>query len=467
MNIDLVDSRRMQHTALRNRILDGAWENDLRQYIGEYIDAARSSSWGSPAQEINTLVSVVTQISRIYDKRPNVSNVDESANLSPLSPLFNLHQQHERYVLTDRESAIRIDWREASHLGPGGLSVRLVTPEHLVIDDIPTAPGVPAIIKERRKRTHPETKRVGVYWDVWDISDPSAPSYRIVSDESGLDCSPDFLGEAAREPYRYVTESGAPFLPWVLYHAKPTGRVWDPYTWSELVHATLAMGLYGTFFKHAIKDGSWVQKYGINLALKGAGTAGVGDNRRTSVSTDPASILMFTQDGNEAASLGSFPLPVDPDKLITSIQHYQRMVNDSLGIDQWQSEGPGNVSGVAIRLQRDTVRRLSEANMPQFKLGDIELLEKGARIYNLFSDRPNGPLPVSGYAISYNGVPPSVEEQTTELDRDLKMIQIGLKSPVDIVLKANPDMDRATALQYLLTIKAEKAVIDAVNIPPQ
>lgn len=460
--VSLDDSRRMAHTALRRRMLEGCWEDDLVAYIGEHIDPARQAAWGRPSKAVNLLRAVVGQLSVLYDELPRVTHPQVS-DLSALADVFHLHQRHEDFVLALRDSLIRVSWSSEDHLNGGGLSFRLVTGDRVVVDAFDESSGVPARIYERRMRENPLTRQSEAFWDVWDVTDASAPSFRIMSEgASAKDMTAHFAPEWV-DSYPYVDGRGRPFLPFVMYHARDTGRVWDSYTWDELPDATLAVGLYYTFFNHAVKDASWVQKYGLNVELQGSNAVGDGDETRSRVSTDPATILLFRTRSGETGSLGSFPLPAKPTDLIDAIRTFQILVCEGMGIGKWDAQEIKSQSGAAIQIRKDQVRELTAKTEPQFRRGDEELLRKCALIHNLFSGGPA--LPEDGYQIAYTGVPLTREELTLGLDRNLKLLAQGLLSRVDLLMDMHPGMTRPEAFARLLEIQDEERALERLSAP--
>jgi len=462
--MNYTDQARQSHTALRLRMLSGCWGSDLDDYISAHIAADRQSAWGEASRAVNFLRSVVQQLSVLYDDPPIVTHAD-TEDLSAFAGLFHLHQKHEEYVIGTRESAIRVGWQEETALGPRQLTVRLVTADNLLIEDTPQAPGNPAYIRERRKRYNPETAKTDYYWDVWDIRDPATPLFRIISEgRSPIDWTPVFAPELVGA-YPFRDSQNRPFLPWVLYHARDTGQLFDPYAWDELPAATLAVGLYYTMFAHAMKDASWVQKYALDADLQHLRSEGQGGTLRNSITVDPSSILLFKSSGDGNGSLGSFPLPAKPVELIEAIKSYQISVLEALNLGKFDAQATTVQSGVAIQIKRDLVRQISSAFHPQFRRGDTELLSVAARLWNLFSGQTS--LPESGYQIQYTGLPPSQEEMTQGLDRNLKLVAEGFMSKIDLMISLNPGMDREQALSRLLDIERENALLAPTQTTPQ
>lgn len=434
------DRDRWEFTRLAKRILRGAWKYDLKRHMDLYLPPSRSDAWGPPSVSLNTFRSVIDQISQLYHRAPIIRNEEaDEADLVAATELFRRHAHLQRLTVGLRECLVRVHWNDPTHVSDGGVSLRIVTPDVAVVEDDPKAPGVPVYIKEAVKRKHPHTPdRDAWTWDVWDIRDPSAPSFRI-EDDKGRDITDIFLPEEAVGRYDWVDEDGTPYLPWILYHAQDTGDIWDPYFWSELLWGTMDVGLCWTFWLHAVKDCSWDQKYGINVDLVGATTEGEGANSRSRVPTDPASILLFRQRTTEgASSLGSFSRPIDPKNIGDAVLAYQKTVSQSAGLDPADVQTKsGAESGVAITIRRDAVRRLQASFEDEFRAADTELLRKFARVSNTFGGTS---LPLDGWMITYHSLPRSSEEVKSTLEEVRQLLDIGLITKRDALRKLNPEL---------------------------
>ena len=65
-------------------------------------------------------------------------------------------------------------------------------------------------------------------------------------------------------------------------------------------------------------------------------------------------------------------------------------------------------------------------------------------------------LPESGYVVHYQGVPLSPDERAARLEAVTAKAELGMASPVDVVLAENPDLTRAEAAAMLETIREER-----------
>jgi hypothetical protein len=460
------ERQRWDSTKQMRRILEGTtnWRGDIARHMAAHLDPARQEAWGPPMTGINLYKSTVLQLSRLYDKTPIVShpafdsNPTNQAYLDSLS-LWQQSQQHLIYVMGLRESLIHISYSPPPPGRPleSPINLRLVTPDEVVITPLSTNSSIPGRVQEAVTRTDLSGKPRDV-WDVWDITDPSAPSYRVLDpskprhDGSPSDVTGEFMADP-NQPYPYIDPtSQAPFLPYVLYHAQDTGKMWGYDYWSELVDATLDVALLTTFWKHVVKEASWQQKYGIDVELQGQSIVDSGTATRTRVPTDPASILLFRTMSDRGGSLSSFATPTDPQGVLASINDYIQMTLTSLGIERAQIES--SQSGVAIQLRRESVRAMQAKIEPNMRLGDQELLNKVAMISNLMGPSGTPILPTETstgqpYSIDYPSLPYSREEMSDRLNAQREQMALGLLSPIDVYMEMNPNTTREQAAQAI------------------
>jgi hypothetical protein len=321
------------------------------------------------------------------------------------------------------------------------------------------APTVPVRIEHAVNRINPEEGIEQQYWDIWDISDPSKPYFAILTtDEERKNVTRLFIPENELGNYPYINpETKIPFLPWVLYHAKDTGNLFCPNEWGELVSGTMDMALLYSFYIHIVKDASWAQKYGIDVELNGLENVSAGKASMQRVGTDPSSILMFSsKDGNTSGSLNTFTTATDAKSVIESIKIFAGAIVANIGIPPQDLQKTQSESGVAIKLKKDSVRKFQSSFAPNFKIGDVEYLEKSAMISNLFSDASSPALPISGYNVKYTSLPLDNDEISKEVDIGMRLIEQGLMSKIDLLMKINESLEtREEAIDKLREIKIE------------
>jgi hypothetical protein len=455
---DAYDVERWEHTRLRRQMMEGSWLDPLRAHMSMYLDPSRQDSWGVPTTSLNLFKSIIKQLAVIYNDDPVVSNdlfTPESESYFKNMNVFSRHQRHSEYVIGLGDSLARIEWNPGNQVSNPGINIRLVPPDYIVAYSMPMTPSIPVCIEEARRRTHPYTGKEAWYWDCWDISDPLSPMFRVYTDAEEEEDVTDLF--APEYVYPYIDPDGRPYLPYVMTHAADTGCLWATNEWSEIVCATLDAALLWSFWIHVVKDSSWSQKYGIDVQVSGLSNKGVGlGQARQYIPTDPNSIILFETKNEKNGSLGSFDLPVSAEDLAKSIQMFMATVSQHLGISASDVERVQSESGVAIQLRRDAVRRIQKRYIAQFRKSDTELLNKVALINNLYSPIK---LPVGGYNVEYPAMPLSQEEMVDRLNRDKILIDMGLKSKVDILMEMHPGMSRDDARRLMGEIHLDNKMV--------
>lgn len=469
------DQQRWTDSTKRLNLLDGVWESDAKAVMGDYATTDRTDQWGPPNQSLNLYRSLIHQLACLYDEPPKVANPafeadPEAEALIGRMNLWPRMQHHSRMVIGLRESAIRIEHTTEIL---EGINLRLVPANRIEVECSPSLPTRPLVIREARLRTLGDNPTW--CWDRWDISDPEAPAYTIVTCDKGLNVTSLVLGdEVAAEPYRWVSPlDGRPYLPWVIYHAADKGEMWDHREWHELVYGTYILAMLWTFWLHGTKEASWEQKYIIDLMLQGLSTKGKDRSVRQRVTVDSNSLLAFQSrldsDGRPmGGTVGSIAAGVDPERLARAILLYQQVVATQLGVSpaDVQITSADAQSGIAISLSRQGIRTLQRRYMPQFKAADEELLQKIAWIHNTFGDPILPKLPNAGYTVTYPALPLSESEVQAILTRHKALSEAGVETAVDLLITLDPSLTRATAMERLRLIARERREIEAMGRGP-
>lgn len=467
------EQERWSHTALRKRMIIGAWEQDLEDELARHLPADRREAWGPADLSSNPFEQITRQLSVLYHEVPAVTNLngDISAltareGLVTQAGLWQLMQRAQQMVIGLRESAIRIDVNPhvqgAPTIAPG-IQYRIVTPDLLYCEAHPDQPDIPVYYQEARLREF-EGKPIWVA-DVLDIRNPEEPifgMYEIGKDGSlGKDMSVEFMGHPTHRgaDYPYRDGEGNPFLPVVLYHAEKTGFLWDAYNASQMVYGSLTSAVLYSMWVHLVRDACWSQKYVAGLSV--AGLSQIDQNeiaRRSSIATDPSSILVFTQDPDAQGQplVGSFSIPTDPHALLESISKYEMRVGLAAGLSPSElSRTNGDPrSGYALAVSKSGQREAQKKFAPVFRLGDEELLAKTAMLANRFLGTS---LPEAGYRVSYHSMPLTPDEMRAQREDIIAKMQASLISPVQAVMMMYEDMDQREAREYLLQIRRERA----------
>ena len=467
------DNERWIESGLRRRILQGIWRNDLEDALLRHLPSDRREAWGPCDMSSNPLEQITRQLAVLYEERPIVTHKDDT-DISDLigvegyitrAGLFPLMQRVQQMTLGIRETILKIDvipHVQGTMPRSAGINYRLVYPDFVYIETSPDAPDVPIKYQELRLRTiNGEPKWT---WDLLDITDPAAPVFGMFlaekNGEIGEDVSLEVMGHATHkgESYPYYDSQGMPFLPVVVYRAEKTGQMWNSFDMSQIVSGTLNCGVLHSFYLHCVKSASWPQRYIAGLSLAG-GNAMDQDipARRTSVTTDPTSVLVFQQDPDSTNPLiGQFAAGADPEKLQTSINAYEYRVATAGGISPAEaSRTSGDPrSGYALAVSREGQREAQRRFAPIFRMSDLETISKTASLCNRFL---NTNLPEDGYRIEYHTKPLSSNE-IKELREDVKdKLESGLISPIGAMQMLHPDLDEDGARAKLLQIRRERA----------
>ena len=124
-----------------------------------------------------------------------------------------------------------------------------------------------------------------------------------------------------------------------------------------------------------------------------------------------------------------------------------------LETDDTQRNGSAQ-SGWAIALKRSSVREKQQEMEPNFRQQDEVLLALAASLLNVHE---GAGLPETGWSITYRGLPLSPVEVETRTKQAMADIELGIASPVDLVLAANIGWTRDQGKDRLREIRQENA----------
>lgn len=445
------------------RILYGRWRDDLMQHLQLQIGSIRREAWKCPDLSANFYRSAWDALARSYDSPPTVTHADPDAQglIGPggaieAAGLWPMQQRTQRDTLGLREMFVRVD---AVPTDAGAvLTYRPVFPDLVTVITDSDRPDVPVKLCEARLREL--NGKHAWFWDVYDIR-PGMESYKICT-KDWIDVTAEFTGQPSeaysgeRYPFRYA--DGRAFLPFGFYHAAKTGRMWDSYSTTEMVEGTLNVGVLYTFLLHIVRNTAWKQRYTVDLEIGGAAWADENDdgNGRRSIVTDPATVTQFysREDAIGQPQIGQWAETADPQKMIETIGQYERRLAAMAGInpaDQMRMSGDPR-SGYAIAVSRDAQREVAKRIEPVFQVADEDLIGKSAAMLRIAGGES---YPESGYTVTYQGVPLSLDERRAHLDELQTEIDLGLLSVVSAYQRRNPGTTEAEARAALAEIQQQ------------
>jgi len=469
-----IDERRSQHTALKRRMIEGNWMEDLEREMLRHFSSSRYSAIGVPDLSSNILEQITRQLSTLYNNGVTITHRDE-ADISALvgtdgfvtrSGWSILMQRAQQMTLALRDCFVKVDVTphvEGGDKSHQGIQYRIVTPDYVYCESAEDAPDVPKYYMEQRLRLHPKTGQPVWIADVLDIrnmNDPIFGMYAINNNGTlGEDVSQIFMGHPTHrgQDYPYIGRDGIPFLPMELYRAEKTGQLWNAYNGSAMLYGALSAATLSSWWLHLYKSASWPQKY-----ILGAGLAGVGtqdqDNlaRRQTIETDPASILVFQSDPDQQGQpmVGAFEAGSDPQKMMEALSMYEYRVCTAAGLSSSVLRQSGDPrSGYSLSISREGQREAQRMYANIFQAYDESLMAKTAKLCNRFLGTN---LEERGYRVRYTHLPKSSQEQKEDRTNILELLKAGLMSPLEAIQKLHPDLDEEGAKQHLIKIRRER-----------
>jgi len=401
------DMGRVEITSRRHRMLTGNWKEDARQYTAKHY-AREGLDYLPPVSiERNPLQNITGQLATLYDVAPTVSTVPPSPDLSPLVTARLRAQWPDllKMVIGLNECAFRID-----RLPNGRISYRVVTPDYLrdVVGD-EYEPDVPVALRELRWLTRPG--RAGWAYEVFDVRDPSAPVFKVIEVEGDAETDATALHypklEPGEYPYRALPvdgeEIGRPILPYVLYHLRVNGQLFNPLDGEEMVEGTLGIAMKATCANQGQRDLAFPQRYTMNARISGI-RADKDTGGRVTVS--PLAILELEGTNGQAGDVGEWASSFDPVKAITALDMQEAALSSFAGLTPADMNLSAASSGAARVISKEGLRRVRLARELTQRMGDQELLSKAASLFNASQGERVYPENPDDWQIVYNELEP-------------------------------------------------------------
>lgn len=463
------DRARWEWSALAQRIYESEWVPDLVEELRQFYAPEVLQRITHPDTSRNPKKTCDTQLNVMYSE-PFTLTAEGQPDFAPLalSRFVPMRQKGHGYTIAMNESLLREDWLQSEFDATGrGISYRVVSAAYATAIATQDRPDVPVAVCEQRERwpdpANPD--RSEWTWETWDIRDPAAPVFKIeIEDKNSdgtslrIDVTAKYMPEGWDGAYPYRDADG-PILPYTLYHAAPSDRLWNERHRAELVEGTLKVGCLYTFWLHGFRDCANPQRVGIDVIAPQA--VGTGGSRSTDrISLDQTSILLFHSKNGSGGSLDTLEPAMDPEKGLASISDYERGLYVQDGLAPEGGDGDmSRVSGYALVVSRESLRQRQRQMIPACLSGDQMALATAARLVNAYEARslPTNP---EAYGISYHAVPKSLEETRADVERVTmlrNMPGMPLISWKDAMMALHPHLTPEQAEMKLGEIRAEQA----------
>ena len=420
---------RVEHTRMRRRIMYSMHEEDVRARLVQAVGSVRATAWTrTPDMTSNPAWYVHSQLAALYGSMPEVvppaGGEDVAAALAD-GGYWELARRIQRDTLALNDLFVRVDVDV-----DGGLYWRMVFPDLVEAQPDRLRPGQPASMKEWVQ----DPDDVGRWVQI--VTDPRARIYRAL-DDKGDDVSERVLGgDLSGERYPFLV-GGEPVLNYVAYHAAESGGLHDAYAGREVFDGALALGVYYSYFGHVLRNVAWAQRYAIGAEPVGGS---VDENGRArELVTDPATLLMLRQleDHIGQVVIGQWSSPVEPDKLLSSIERYERrlieMALGQAGVSRRESDVR---SAMSLAVSREAQRAAQRAYEPVFRRSDLRLLKLAAGLTG---------APTEGWRITYHAIGRDPSELAAEADRLERLVGANLEDRVTAYRTLHPGLDQAAA----------------------
>lgn len=404
-------------------------------------------------------------LNTLYEDAPTVSVTGGSGDIDRIATaeLWAARQDAQLRAIAMGESLIRLD----IDLPTKRIRYRMVSVDSVELWADPKVPRRVGAIRETRLR---DVGGVECWTrETWDPTGllGGGPLFKVeMPDDKGewIDVTQKVYPEWAEVPYPYADP--APILPYVLVHAEAHRSLRSPYRWSEIVAATLGAGCLHTFWIHGFRDCANPQPIAINCVPVGASVDGVNGALPMQVLLrDPASFQVWRT--TDPAGAGSVSLLGSSMDLLASLEAIDSYVASALrdaGLGPTDEAPAKGVSGVAITVSREALRRSQRQQRPAALQADQEILALAARMAILAGDTVRLPTDPEAYSLQYRGIAPSTDEIRAIAERQRILLDLGLTERWIAILEVHPHLTVDQAMAMADRIEAANAA-KAPQIP--
>ena len=470
------DRARWETAGLMHRVLSGEWRQDAEDRLGEFFDPSVSEFLPAAETSRNVAASVVGQIATVYDEAPGVAILDEQGHPIDADEVDGVHlvsdalqwaqMQHVCYLTVGlNDCLVRLDFGAPGDDGRRPIVNREATPDRVVVYVDAKRPDQPVRVEELRERTHPETGAAEWVWEVWDTTDPTAPTFRLETSTTiggRIDVTAEYLGpDGVGWPEDFRDRSGAAVLPYIAYHRRVNRRMWSTLQGSEMFWGTLTSSALWTMWIAGVRDSSYPLRGIIDGNVTGGASvqpATGGMPGTSAVRANPALLLRISSESDtRRASNFQWAPSMDPAATGAALEQFDAAIAQYAGVSAADlHRGSQGASGYSIVVSREGQRKAQRRLIPPFRASDQLRLATAARLCNAANgtDLPESP---SRWSIDYVTVGMSPEEQAALVETVSAQVEAKLMSRHTAIGRLNPGWTDEQ-------IEAEIARIDGVSV---
>ena len=482
------DQDRSEKQLLRWRMLNHKFDEDAAEFFQDAFGEDEAAGMGMPDTTLAPLPAQTAQLTTpgLYQTAPQMQGAEGDAGDRMADPQtgavaqcgYWARMQHVMYhavgigVYGLRISAVNRGTDAAPNIVP---TLRSVQPHNVACWFNVEDPMNPIRVAELRLRSlvNPGTGRTirhGWFWDVFDISDPTNPTFEILNatdPKDKVDYAQTFLGKTfLGNDYGWRDPEGKPFIPYAWYHPKNSGDFWHEYR-PALRTGTLRAVANWTVTGHSAL---WAQ--GNHNLVGGVPPGAVPSNMK------PGQGLVEDADFAPISHLRVRPgmttyLPVDDEKqlqvfsLTTGVNlqqsaAYSNLYNmvlatvDGINPSDATRRSANPTSGAALAISQTDKRAFANSVQPQFEKADKQALRILAWVMSVATGQE---YQAEGWSLTYAPIPLTPTEQKDNRDQLEWEGDKGQRSPVDVHIALNPGMTREQAINAIVQVRVDEATI--------
>lgn len=474
---------RADHQRLRAAMLDHDFQEEAAEWSRRAYGEENAQALALIDTSLAPLPAQTKQLTTpgLYGRWPTVTGEDEGDRmLDPHGGVLKRcgywsRMAHVEYMTV----GIGVYAQRLNVVGVGDKArpvVRVANPFDLEVwcrDDDPLTPIELWELKLRVWRDPGGAVISGWLYDVFDITDPDNPSFRICEaaydGRLGKDRTGDFLDEeASGEGYIWRTPDGEPFLPYAWYRAVDTGEFWPKHR-RGLHQGTLRACAHWT---HASNSALWASGEhnlvgGVDPeAFPSSGTAGENDHQEISIGIStfharPGAVTVIPTIEDRPLQVYQLKAGVN----LTSVANFANLYStlmahgDGLSPSDATRRSANPTSGAALTISNADKRAHSLRTAPMFMTADQDAIRKLAWLMEIATGETHT---AEGYSIEYQTLPLSPTEQADQRDQLEWEKDQGQLSPIDLHLRLHPTKTREQAIEDIVGARADEREIEVL-----
>lgn len=430
----------------------------LDGYMRDHVGIGRLSRWGPPNTAFNALSSICHALSTPghYSQAPDILGASASELAEVMEMVWSQHQWAEYLTYALGASAVLVESDGA------GVAARVVPPHHLWATTKPGRPGEVQVMRHLQVREIRGELRYT--WDVWDIRDPEAPTFRVMLAAGDGAMGEEVTGEVfpagdldALAAYPWRRPDGSPYMPWSIHRSWDVGDLWNWQRGRGVARGTLhVMMLWSAADRCALNATGKVTLVfgGTPLGVEQRRGPYPGETAMT-LDVDPGDMVFIApmEGGGQmsATEIGEV-------ETLPALMEYVRMAAGQLATDigitpsDSMAKSAGPESGEAISLRNATKRLEQRRRNPLCRVADLATLRHVCWLLGLDD---------AGLGVVYHEIPLSPEEEReARTSMEWERTQ-GMVSSVDLLMMRRPGMQREQAVAELRRVRAEERALSA------